>query len=81
MGVSVASVGGKKYMEGTKAKRAKPSLEGMAKSVVGVKLMCYVCRENFTIEDSRSINMDFRKFGKKYRRVMFHVSCEEQNES
>lgn len=63
--------------------RMNMTLENAVKSVVGNNIRCYVCKIDVTegIVTKNSVDFGIRKVGKKYRRVLFHISCEDKSES
>lgn len=79
-GPYLKQTGARKMQQGTPA-RMTMSMDNAVKSVLGTSLSCYVCRTDVKIDLDMSSDMGIRKIGKKYRRVMFHISCEEKNES
>ncbi len=63
--------------------RMQMSMENAVKSVIGSNHYCYVCKTDVTegVVYENSVNIGIRKIGKKYKKVMFHIACEEKNES
>jgi hypothetical protein len=76
MAISISSIGGKKLMIGSGAKKRRPDTKSAIKMIAGVALRCYVCREDLEDDGSQEIDLNIRKIGKRYKKVFFHINCE-----
>lgn len=84
-GVKIMRTGGSKDLRQTPGHMNKISMESAFKMIggIGSNLNCYVCRINVAEGDGgpNSIDIGIRKVGKKYKKVIFHISCEEDRAS